>query len=396
MKYLSYLLNATICLDFVNPFSEKGREGHVSLGARFCLLNEGDVESDELMKNSEKKPVTLREVADHAGVSAATVSLVLNRKGDISETTRDKVHAAVSALKYKPRASRMKSEALPTVRFLKLAKHGQTVNRDHNHFISDYIDGMSAEAVSCGYILEVVSHEGDDIEVVRSFLEDRATQGAIVLATELSGDDIQKLNDCRIPVVFIDAYYPFLEANFVDMDNDQMIFSAVSALLRAGAQRIGFVGSHSDVVNFRLRSDAFRSACDALGLSLSEDQILAVPATREAAYVSAKDQLDRLDFLAQAYVCANDIVALGLMRALRERSVSIPEDVAVIGFDNLPMSSMISPSLSTIDVPKRQIGALAVRTLHELVAGSKPAAPTKILVSGRLIFRGSTNVSTGS
>ena len=348
------------------------------------------------MKNSEKKPVTLRQVAEHAGVSAATVSLVLNRKGDISETTRDKVHAAVSALNYRPRTSRTKSEPLPTVRFLKLAKHGQTVNRDHNHFISDYIDGMSAEAVSCGYTLEVLSHEGDDIEVVRGFLEDRAIRGAIVLATELSGDDVQKLNDCRIPVVFIDAYYPFLEANFVDMDNNQMIFSAVSALQRAGAQQIGFVGSHSDVVNFRLRFDAFRSACDALGLSLSEDQVLAVPATREAAYVSAKDQLERLGSLAQAYVCANDIVALGLMRALRERSVSIPDDVAVIGFDNLPMSSMISPSLSTIDVPKRQIGALAVRTLNDLISAPKPAAPAKILVSGRLILRGSTRLPTGS
>ncbi len=335
------------------------------------------------------KPATLRQVADMAGVSASTASLVLNGKGDITQVTRDRVLAAATALAYAPRASKIRAEASQTIRFLKLSKHGDTVNRDHNHFISDYIDGMSHEASRRSYNLEVVAHDGVDVATLLATGDGR---GQIILGTELSEDDILKLSQGQQPVVFIDTYYRHLTANFVDMDNDQAVFCVVSHLKASQFDRIGFVGSHSDVTNFRLREQAFSRACKRLDIAVAEQDILRVSARRDGAYAEARRHLAAQDSIAQAYFCVNDIVAHGLMRALQELGHRIPKDVSVVGFDNLPMSSLLSPGLSTIHVPKRQIGAMAVRLLDGIINDGRKQAPTKVLVTGQLILRESTRL----
>ena len=135
-----------------------------------------------------KKPgkLTIRDIAEAAGVSPATVSLVLNGKGEISGVTRARVLEAVASLNYVPRATRSSAEPGETLRFLKIAKHGHTVNRDHSVFISDYIDGMSAEATRRNYTLEVVSFEGQPISTVAESLAGAPISGVIALGTELT------------------------------------------------------------------------------------------------------------------------------------------------------------------------------------------------------------------
>ena len=122
------------------------------------------------MTTDAKKPVTLRQVAEQAGVSAATASLVLNGKGDISEATRKRVLSAMRQMKYKPRTDRTRPDAVNTLRFLKIARHGHTVNRDHSHFIADYIDGMSYEATRRDYSLQVESFEGTEVDRIADTL----------------------------------------------------------------------------------------------------------------------------------------------------------------------------------------------------------------------------------
>ncbi|MEG3662947.1 LacI family DNA-binding transcriptional regulator [Celeribacter halophilus] len=345
------------------------------------------------MEKIVKKPVTLRQVAETAGVSAATASLVINGKGDISDATRERVLAAVESLNYTPRSVRAKHETGHVVRFLKISKHGDTVNRDHNHFISDYIDGMSREALRRDFALEVVSHEGPEISELLSGLDGRDLSGIIALGTELSENDIATLSDCGMPIVFIDTFHPFLEASFVDMDNDQAMFSVATHLQHEGYRRIGFVGSHSDVANFRLRDEAFSRACARLGISIAPVDRVDVPATREGAYRGTRAHFDASPSIADAYVCANDVIAFGVMRALEERGLHIPNDVAVVGFDNLPMSSLFSPTLSSVDVPKQKIGAMAVRLLDDMIISPAKPPAVKVLVAGKLIERASTVVS---
>ncbi|MCK3780163.1 LacI family transcriptional regulator [Ensifer sesbaniae] len=338
-----------------------------------------------------KKPgkLTIRDIAKAAGVSAATVSLVLNGKGEISGVTRARVLEAVASLNYVPRATRSSAEPGETLRFLKIAKHGHTVNRDHSVFISDYIDGMSAEATRRNYTLEVVSFEGQPISTVAESLAGAPISGVIALGTELTEADIRLIQGLGLPTVFIDTFYDVLDANFVDMNNEDAVYKVLSRFRMQGFQRIGFVASHVDTTNFRLRREAFFKNMARLGLPVNEADILSVESTYDGAYIDTRALLSTGLDLAECYFCTNDIIAYGFIRALREHGVSIPQDVSIIGFDNLPQSATMEPGLTTIDVSKRKIGYLAVTVLDDLITAAEPQPPVKILVGAELVLRAS-------
>ncbi len=339
------------------------------------------------MKNG--KNLTIRDIAEAAGVSAATVSLVLNGKGDISGVTRAKVLEAVASLNYVPRASKSTSEPGETLRFLKIAKHGHTVNRDHSVFISDYIDGMSAEATRRNYTLEVVSFEGQPISSVAESLAGSPISGVVALGTELTEADIRLIQGLGYPTVFIDTFFNVIDANFVDMNNEDAVFKVLSRFHQQGFRRIGFVASHVETTNFRLRRDAFFKNMARLGLSVHAADILSVESTYDGAYSDTRQLLaDGLD-LAECYFCTNDIIAYGFIRALREHGLTIPDDVSIIGFDNLPQSATMDPGLTTIEVSKRKIGYLAVTILDDLINSTEPQPAVKILVGADLVLRGS-------
>lgn len=332
---------------------------------------------------------TVRDIATAAGVSPATVSLVLNGKGEISGETRARVLEAVAALKYVPRTSRNGSDPGETIRFLKIAKHGHTVNRDHSVFISDYIDGMSAEATRRSYTLEVVSFEGQPITSVAESLAGAPISGVIALGTELSEADIRLVQGLGLPTVFIDTFYDVLDANFVDMNNEDAVYKVLSRFKELGYERIGFVASHVDTTNFRLRRDAFFKNMTRLGLKVREQDILSVESTYDGAYVDTHTLLEAGLELAECYFCTNDIIAYGFIRALREHGIRIPDDVSIIGFDNLPQSANMDPGLTTIEVSKRKIGYLAVTVLDDLIRANEPQPPVKILVGADLVLRAS-------
>jgi LacI family transcriptional regulator len=341
------------------------------------------------MTRQAKKPVTLRQVAERAGVSAATASLVLNGKGEISEATRQRVLSAVQAMNYTPRSSRSRPEESATLRFLKIARHGFTVNRDHSHFIADYIDGMSWEASRRDYALQVESFEGIDPARIADTLRGGDLRGAVVLGTELTEAEIQALAETALPLVFIDTYHPQLDLNFVDMDNEQAVFAVLRHLAGRGFKSIGMVGSHTAVTNFALRRTGFLRGMAALGLPVTEAHMLSVESTMEGACREALQQLGDGRGLAEAYFCANDVIAFGFIKALRARGLSIPGDVSVVGFDNLPMGAMSDPGLTTVEVPKRRIGAMAIRLLDDMLIATGPEPATKALISGALVPRGS-------
>jgi LacI family transcriptional regulator len=331
---------------------------------------------------------TIRDIAEAAGVSPATVSLVLNGKGGISEETREKVLAAVNRLNYVPRAVKQISEATrDKIRFLKIAKHGHTVNRDHSVFISDYIDGLSAEATRKGYTLEVVSFEGASMNSIAETLVGASISGVVALGTELSDSDIRVIQSAGLPTVFIDTFFDVVDANFVDMNNEDAVFKVLSQFRQQGFERIGFVASHVDTHNFRMRRDAFFKNMVRLGLKAREKDVLSVESTHDGAYADTRDLLAGGIELAECYFCTNDVIAFGFIRALKEFGVSVPSDVSVIGFDNLPQSATIDPALTTVEVSKRKIGYFAVTVLDDLIRASERQPFVKIQVGAELVLR---------
>ena len=333
---------------------------------------------------------TVKDVAKLAGVSATTVSLVMNGKSGISQETRTRVMHAAKTLKYSPRSARTaRGEDLGTLRFLKIAKHGHTVNRDHNTFISDYIDGMSREASACGYKLEIVSFEGETIEAIVASLVGTSVDGLIVLGTELTEQDIKLLQALPTPLVVIDSFFDVLECNFVNMNNKDAVYKIIAYFVERGFRHIGFIASNVQTVNFQLRKEAFVEGMKAFGLSFSTRDIVTVDSTYDGAYQDMLSKLNNGLVVPECYFCTNDIITYGCIKALREFNVRIPQDVSVIGFDNLPMSSTMEPPLTTIDVSKTKIGYLAIRLLYELINADNKQPAVKILVGANLVTRGS-------
>lgn len=333
---------------------------------------------------------TMRDVAQRAQVSAATVSLVLNGKGGISEETRTRVLLAAAELNYGARASKQaKPGGLGTLRFLKIAKHGHTVNRDHNTFISDYIDGMSNQAATCGFKLEVVSHEGRPIEEIVASLAGAALSGVVVLGTELTEADVKLFDASTVPLVVIDTFFDVVECNFVNMNNRDAVFKILTHLAERGFKKIGFIASNVQTINFQLRREAFVEGMKHVGLPLSERDIVTVDSTYDGAYQDMLGKLRAGLVVPECYVCTNDIITYGCIKALREFDIRVPHHLSLVGFDNLPMSATMDPPLTTIDVSKRKIGNLAITLLAEQIRSQTREPAVKILVGADLILRSS-------
>lgn len=338
---------------------------------------------------------TVRDIAKLARVSPATVSLVLNGKGGISEETRERVLTVASDLNYTakdPKSPRIRSR---TLRFLKIAKHGHTVNRDHNTFIADYIDGMAQEATRRGYKLEVMNFEGEAIQGIADSLDD-TLGGVIVLGTELEVEDIRLFERIEAPLVFIDTLYDRIDANFVNMNNKDAVDKIIAHFVEMGFSRIGFVSSHVHTLNFQLRAAAFFEGMKAHGLAVRASDVVVVDSTHDGAYRDMADWLAGDPDLPQCFFCTNDIITYGCIKALRERGLDIPRDISIVGFDNLPMSGAMTPPLTTIEVSKKQIGYLAIGILDDLVRSSEPWPPVKVLVGAQLIVRQSVAARRGS
>ncbi|WP_245490492.1 substrate-binding domain-containing protein [Mesorhizobium sp. M7A.F.Ca.US.011.01.1.1] len=205
----------------------------------------------------------------------------------------------------------------------------------------------------------------------------------------MSESDIRIIQGFGLPTVFIDTFYDVIDANFVDMNNEDAVHKALSRLHKQGFERIGFVASHVDTTNFRLRQDAFFKNMARLGLKVRETDVISVESTYDGAYNDTHSLLQGGISLAECYFCTNDVIAYGFIKALKEFDIRIPGDVSVIGFDNLPLSATMEPSLTTIDVSKRKIGYLAVTVLDDLINASEPQPSVKILVGAELIIRSS-------
>jgi LacI family transcriptional regulator len=342
----------------------------------------------EPINGSKIMPSTVKDVAKLARVSPTTVSLVMNGKSGISQETRARVMQAAASLKYTQSGARA-AKGSGTLRFLKIAKHGHTVNRDHNTFISDYIDGMSREATASGYKLEIVSFEGEPVESIVASLSGTQVDGLIVLGTELTHQDIQLLQALPTPLVVIDSFFDVLECNFVNMNNKDAVYKIIAHFVERSFKNIGFIASNVQTTNFQLRKEAFVDGMRDFGLSFNNNDIVTVDSTYDGAYQDMLGKLNNGLVVPECYFCTNDIITYGCIKALREFNLRIPQDISVIGFDNLPMSATMEPPLTTIDVSKIKIGYLAIRLLDDLINAKERQPAVKILVGANLVARDS-------
>jgi LacI family transcriptional regulator len=334
--------------------------------------------------------MTSKEIARLAGVSVSTVSIVLNGKPGVSEETRTRV---MDILEQNGLSLNMRNPVAlqgGVIRFCKIAKHGQIVNDRHNAFISDYTDGIIEEAKLHGLNVEVTTFNGASIRSVSELIRaSHGLTGCIILATELSQEDIDIFDSVDIPFVFLDAMYEFSLHDFVTMDNMKMTSDMVRHLHGLGHTKIGMLYGER-CSNFEQRKMAFERAMGALGLPLREEWLIRLGSTRETAQADMYRQIQGKKDLPTAFFATNDMVAVGAIAALQSLGYRIPQDISVGGFDDIPVASFIDPPLTTISVPKFDIGRLAVSVLLDKIKKRGVYLSQKSVLAGNLLARQST------
>jgi DNA-binding LacI/PurR family transcriptional regulator len=330
---------------------------------------------------------TLHDVARLAGVSIKTVSNVINDYPHIRPTTREKVEAAIAELGYQPNLSARSLRSGRTgVIALALPELGLS-------YFAELADAVIRAAEKHGLTVTIEHTGGDrdrELEVLRSPRR-KLSDGLIFSPLGMSQDDVG-LTSVGYPLVLLGERIFGGDADHVTMRNVEAARAATEYLLGLGRRRIAVVGAHEGEVigSAGLRLRGYREALDAAGVEF-DPELLGDTALwhRANGATSMRDVLERgVQF--DAVFGLNDTLALGAMRVLQEAGRRVPDDVAVVGFDDLDEARYSLPSLTTIDPGREQIARTAVEVLVDRIAHTDESAPREIYADFRIVEREST------
>lgn len=339
--------------------------------------------------------VTIHDVASRAGVSIGTVSAVINRKSSVSKATRRKVQETIDELNYRPSAAARRRLQPSNEKSI-----GLVIKEVHNPYFADIICGVQQAAKDFGYGVLVVSSERTyDLEQqLVELLVAKDVEGLIINPLLDEQSDLSHLFDLKrrnIPLVLLESVRG-MQASMVDVDNVAASKAAVMYLIERGHKRIvHFAGPrysmHSDE-----RIEGVRRAFSTQRLVFDDHDIVHAGARLEDGYHAGLDYFrDRTDDRPTAITCYNDLVALGLIRALNELGLRVPEDVSVIGYDDIDMASYAAMPLTTVRVPKREMGKQAAEILIRHIEALDAGHVEKICLKAELIERKSTRSLLG-
>lgn len=329
--------------------------------------------------------IGLKDIAQKTGFSVNTVSRALRGDSRISAGTTAIISRAASELGYIPNAiaASMRSSRSKTI--------GVVSADSANPFFSEVIRGIEESARHFGYQILLANTEESakrEADLVRMFLC-RQVDGIIAMPTyDKDLDHADLYGRLSIPFIFAGRYLDGLKDHCVLHDDVEGQRSVVEHLLDKGHRNILCLAGPKKVSNTHDRLAGIREAFESRHLALEENYIVHAMGHIEDGYAITNHALNRgLEF--SAIVCFNDMLAMGVLKSLHENNLSVPSDVEVFGYDNLYMSQFMQPSLSTVDVPKFRLGAVAMETLvAHIEDDSLPYAQRN--VSTRLIFREST------
>lgn len=307
--------------------------------------------------------IGVREISRRTGYSPATVSNVLNRKLGVSDKAIAAVLACAEEIGYQHPGR------IERLRFLIARKSGHIL--DEGTFHPGVIDGAERQARQMGMSLSFSTLELSDRESARSQAEAMCQDtscGIILLGTEMDEDDYDLFADSKAPIVVCDGWSNRYFFECVITSNENSAYRAVTYLLERGHRDIGYIRGDTEIKNFPLRERGYTHAMQSYGLVPDPAFRVSVGTTVSSSYDSMRRWLDDNPKLPTAFFAESDIMALGCMRALTERGVRIPEDVSMFGFDDLNFASIASPPLTTMHVPNKAMGELAVRRLMDSVA----------------------------
>lgn len=342
--------------------------------------------------------VTISEIARHCGVSIATVSKALNRGGDISEATVQRVRQAAQALGYAPNAAARALKTKHSHNLGLLTQLRDSHGRAHE-FVSLVISAFQAEAERRGYDVTLVSQQAQGATM--SYVEHcryRGFDGIALICADFLSPAVRELLESLLPCVTVDAY-PTRHAS-VMTDNEAALDALVAHAYGLGHRRIAYIGGKGSAIA-EIRAAAFRKACARHGLQPPAAYLDSAEFNDLHAAAVATRRLLRLPERPTCILYPDDYACLGGMAELEAQGLSVPEEMSVIGFDGLQLGQLLRPHLTTYRQDTEAIGRLAVQRLLETVADGDrtPAEPLWIpgqLIPGETVARLSKSSATPS
>lgn len=331
--------------------------------------------------------VTAKDVAQRVGVSAATVSMVFRKKPGVSSAVRTRVLEAAQELGYEYVDSGA-SHRSSIIQLIIYKRHGKVVS--DTPFFEHLTKGVSDEVRALGYQLTITYFYGTESvsEQLRSITSAQCA-GIILLTTEMHSADMAAFESLSVPIVLLDNWFPNKRYDAVVIDNQRGAWRAVHYLIKCGHTRLGYLNSKVDIRNFTERRDGYLSAVSSLRElgNNSAQRIVRVGTTLESAFEDMSAYLAADPVLPTAFFADNDIIAAGCMRALLKAGYRVPDEISIIGFDDMPLCQMLEPKLSTMAVPKESMGALAVERLDKRIRGETGGEIVRLSVFPEIISR---------
>jgi len=328
----------------------------------------------------DSRPMTLEDVAKRAKVSPATVSRVLNKTGRVKEATRLRVLKVVENSGYQPN---IHARTLAHGRSRTL---GMIVSNLRNPFFLDIFQSLESDSHKRGYEVVVANTDYEPKQLMThvGLMRGRRLAGLAIIVSEMEPTLIDKLADSRMPIVFYDVGVAHHHCTNIKTDYAKATRRVVEYLCSLGHRRLAFVGHHTGLEPLHTRQRSFLEAVKERCGELEHATV--ADADSPAGGQSATRQLFASGFKPTAIVCCNDLMALGVLKAVRERGLSIPEDVSVVGCDNISLAEFAYPPLTTSN---DRIGHLISQALMP-EGDTSPLWGREIPIEPELIIRDTT------
>ncbi|HEX6685033.1 MAG TPA: LacI family DNA-binding transcriptional regulator [Candidatus Limnocylindrales bacterium] len=331
----------------------------------------------------------IKEVARLAGVSAGTVSNVLNHPHRVRETTRTRVHQAITQLGY------VRNDTARQLRTGSSRQIAVVVLNVTNPFFTDVVHGVEIAAEEHG-VAVVVCNSGSDPDRERrhlSLLEEQRIRG--VLITPVNDEHMTRLHQLAargIPVVLVDQSAGWTNRCSVTVDDVQGGRLAAQHLLERGHRHLAFAGGPLGVPQVADRHRGFTDAACGARIAMAHTATLSIASGREAAAELAALPADERP---TAVFCANDLLALGMLQGVMQRGLRVPQDVAIVGYDDIEFAAAATVPLSSVRQPREQLGRTAAELLLDEIVSGAAHKHRQVLFQPELIARASTDPGSG-
>lgn len=326
---------------------------------------------------------TIKQVAEDAGVSIATVSRVLTGSGGVSQDLEKRVRQAVRALDYQP------NRVARNLRRRMTRMIGVVISDIQNPFFTSVVRGIDDVLHSADYtfLLGNSDEQQSREQIYLATLRAEGSAGIIFAPSSNDGEAYRSIMDTGVPVVAIDRELAGLPIDMVVVDNQGGSRAAVAHLIGLGHRRIGFVGGPRQISTALQRLHGYQQEIEAAGLPLVANLICDADFRQSGGYHAMQTLLQQPEPPTAVFV-ANNLMTLGVLEAIHAQGLRIPYDMAVVGFDDMAWATSLQPPLTAVAQPTYEMGALAARLLLERLV--EPARPAQhIVLDTRLMVRSS-------